>query len=219
MSDQNKDYSTGEPRHHHEFYIEDGNIAIQVQNAIFKVHHYHLAQRSSVLNEIFRTPQYQGCQDGTDAKPLVLSGDTAVGWEALLGSIYGTKNFRPDNLMTDVQLIVLLRVAHKYCMESIEAELLSHFQICKDKTSFFKLLDAARIVGSETLEKKAIGVLIPFKLSLTVGEAIRLGTEAFYEIIMSSNQNTTSSDKICTCGRSLSTYCFPCTKWHRVIRS
>jgi hypothetical protein len=39
MSDQNEalahDYSTGTPRRHHELYIEDGNIVIQVRIGTF----------------------------------------------------------------------------------------------------------------------------------------------------------------------------------------
>jgi hypothetical protein len=59
-----------------------------VQNAIFKVHRYFLAKYSSVLRDMFNTPQEDGVLDGTDEKPLVLMHDSAAGWELLLDAIY-----------------------------------------------------------------------------------------------------------------------------------
>lgn len=209
MSDQNNDYSTGEPRHHHEFYIEDGNITIQVEKAIFRVHRYLLAQRSSVLKGMFQAPQQESCQDGTDVRPLVLSGDSVIGWEILFRSIYDTKLLKSNDLWTSDQLVALLRVAHKYCMESIEQEILSQLHTYKDKPGFFKLLDASRIVGSETLEKEAIEGLTQFRLSLTLEEANWLGMEIFYKFMMN------VSSESCSCGKPVSTYCFSCSKWLR----
>jgi len=61
-----------------------------VQNAIFKVHRRPLALRSTVLRDMFLTPQEQEIKDGTDEMPLVLTGDTAAAWEILFRSIYST---------------------------------------------------------------------------------------------------------------------------------
>jgi hypothetical protein len=38
-------------------------------------------------------PQENGAQDGTDERPLVLTGDSAVGWELLLGLQYDRSAF------------------------------------------------------------------------------------------------------------------------------
>jgi BTB/POZ domain len=59
-----------------------------VENAIFKVHRYFLAKYSSVISDMFDSPQGSEGTVGTDDNPLVLTGDTACGWELLLDEIY-----------------------------------------------------------------------------------------------------------------------------------
>jgi hypothetical protein len=103
---ESHDYTTGLPRCHHSLYIKDGNLILQVileqpyitavielnrlkvENAIFKVHRSFLEKRSSVIKDMLEVPPPTTSLDGTDEKPLVLSGDSASGWEVLLESLY-----------------------------------------------------------------------------------------------------------------------------------
>jgi hypothetical protein len=64
------------------------NHLSKVENAIFKVHGSFLAKQSSVIKGMLGTPQPSTGRDGTDEKPLLLTGDTAAGWELLLESLY-----------------------------------------------------------------------------------------------------------------------------------
>ncbi len=61
---------------------------VKVQNAIFKVHRSVLAAYSTVIKDMLEVPNESGSKDRTDERPLVLVGDSAAGWEALLGLQY-----------------------------------------------------------------------------------------------------------------------------------
>lgn len=99
-----KDYTTGEPRKHHEFYLEDGSVVIQVasiecyltrhninsgqvEKAVFNIHRSLLARQSTVFREMFKLPQGNGSSGGTDIDPIILT-DEVASWEALLKSLY-----------------------------------------------------------------------------------------------------------------------------------
>ena len=110
----------------------------QAESAIFRVHRYLLAQRSSVLSDMFRTPQQEGGQDRTDAKPLC------------------RKLVRPELGFTSDELIAFLRIAHKYFMEAAEEEIVSHLRTLNSKEGFINLIDVSRIVGSRELQEEAI---------------------------------------------------------------
>ncbi|KAG8816082.1 hypothetical protein FRC19_000589 [Serendipita sp. 401] len=84
------DYTSGQPRRHHNLYIEDGTLVMQVENAIFKIHRSLLAQYSTVIQDMLSFPGGKNPQDGIDEKPLVMSGDSVAGWELLLGLQYNS---------------------------------------------------------------------------------------------------------------------------------
>jgi len=71
------------------------NIAFKVENAIFKVHRSVLAKYSSVIEDMLNAPQGNEPRGGTDDKPLVLTGDSVVAWESLLGWQYERFVFVP----------------------------------------------------------------------------------------------------------------------------
>jgi BTB/POZ domain len=64
------------------------DVAFQVENAIFKVHRSVLAKYSSVIEGMLNAPQGNDSRGGTDDNPLVLTGDSVVAWESLLGWQY-----------------------------------------------------------------------------------------------------------------------------------
>jgi hypothetical protein len=103
--DESRDYTTGELRRHHQFYIPSGDIVFrvcsgslryvlteqcrgQVENAIFKMHSHFLTTQSDVFHGMLSAPRGEASRDGTDENPLVLMGDAVGGWELLLYSIY-----------------------------------------------------------------------------------------------------------------------------------
>jgi hypothetical protein len=64
------------------------NRTIKVQSTLFKVHRSVLSRYSTVLQGMLCIPNENGSQDGTDERPLVLTGDSAIAWELLLGLQY-----------------------------------------------------------------------------------------------------------------------------------
>jgi hypothetical protein len=64
------------------------DVAFKAENAIFKVHRSVLVKYSSVIEDMLNAPQGSDAGGGTDEKPLVLTGDSVVAWETLLGWQY-----------------------------------------------------------------------------------------------------------------------------------
>ncbi|KIM29696.1 hypothetical protein M408DRAFT_328561 [Serendipita vermifera MAFF 305830] len=188
MSNETHDYSKGLPRRHHTFFIEEGDVCLQVENAIFKVHRFFLAHRSSVLKQMLHAPQPPGGIDGTEGKPIKLTGDKVEGWEAFFQSIYTASFLKPDQTITKQALIAVLRLAHKYCMESVEGEILSHLQqAANNKEGHLDLLVASQVVGSSVLHQQAVEGLAPHKLQITIEEARVIGLESLHAIMISSS--------------------------------
>jgi len=82
------DYTTGEDRCH-QFYISSGDLVIQVcqlsDSVIklmlyrwkrpFSIHPHFLTMQSEVFSDMIIAPRVESSTDGTESKPLVLSGD------------------------------------------------------------------------------------------------------------------------------------------------
>jgi hypothetical protein len=82
-------------------------------------------------------------------------------------------------------MIAVLRVAHKYCMEPIEEEILSHFKKATNKESYLNLTICSQIVGSASLYNQAISGLVRYRTSITIEEARQIGLEAIHRIMIS----------------------------------
>jgi len=188
-----RDYSTGAPRHHHSLYIEDGNLVLQVENAIFKVHGSFLAKQSSVIKGMLQAPQPDTTQDGTDEKPLVLRGDTAAGWELLLESLYESTPFDDTGACKAEQMLSVLTIAHKYCMDKIETAILWQLQRASTTAGYVDLLVAAQIIGSNDLYQKVINILRKTPTILDLEQSERIGAAATYYILTATISALSSS--------------------------
>jgi len=181
MSEDNLDYATGEPRRHHQYYIPSGDIVLQVQNAIFKVHRFFLAQYSSVLKDMLEVPQDGESKDGTDEKPLVLHDDTATGWELVFRAIYRT------NPTVAVEYAVkegsaLLQVATKYCMDIFEGAAIAQLERASTTDEFIELLLASQLLSSKAMYKQALDKLARNWMGLTWEQAQKIGLKPYYEV-------------------------------------
>ena len=96
------------------------------------------------------------------------------------------RNFlKSEEAFTPQCMIAVLRLAHKYCMEPIEEEILSHFKETTDKESFLNLMICSQIVGSTSLYDQAIVGLVPYRRNITIEEARQIGLEAIHRIMIS----------------------------------
>ncbi|KIM28610.1 hypothetical protein M408DRAFT_329376 [Serendipita vermifera MAFF 305830] len=177
------DYSTGEPRKHHSLYFEDGNFVMQVENAIFKVHQSLLSRYSVVISEMLAAPSQGESKDGTDEKPLVFPDDSALGWELLLSIQYARPRINPE-IFNGKQMLWILPIAHKYCMEEIEADVINELKKNISMDGYVDLMVASQIVGSDELHQTGLKGLISSQTAPNLDQAIRIGVEATHAVML-----------------------------------
>ncbi|CAG8780281.1 16096_t:CDS:2, partial [Acaulospora colombiana] len=80
------EYQQGEPRPHHRFYFEAGDLLIRVNNAIFKIHRDVIARRSVVIRDMFTLPS-STTQDQRTVD-VIVQGDRVTAWERMIELLY-----------------------------------------------------------------------------------------------------------------------------------
>ncbi|KAG8757414.1 hypothetical protein FRC14_002085 [Serendipita sp. 396] len=176
------DYACGPPRRHHSLYFEDGTLVMQVENAVFKIQRSLLARYSTVLRDMLSVPSVEGNKDGTDERPLVMSGDSAASWELLLGLQYDITRNRPGALKGE-EMLTILPIAHKYCMDEIEVWIVEQLKVTSSYDGLVDLIVASRIVDSDELYQDGLQRLLSTKSSPTLHQAKRMGVEVTYAIM------------------------------------
>ena len=74
---------------HPEFYFDDGNIILLVENDLYNVHRSILARHSNAFLGMFELPQGPGIQEGlTDENPVRLPETRSTDFELLLLTLY-----------------------------------------------------------------------------------------------------------------------------------
>ncbi|KIM29709.1 hypothetical protein M408DRAFT_328573 [Serendipita vermifera MAFF 305830] len=199
-----------ETQHHPKFYIPSADMVIQVERTIFKIHSHFLTTQSEVFRDmITAAPRTNGHNGGTDSEPLVLSGDSVEGWELFLSVIYHDTFLRPITF-TSKQSIEVLRIAHKYCMQSAEDELISRLKDETGTAGFLDLMVASRIVDSKELYDTALQGLIASDPKPTLEEAKMIGVEAYYAIV---SQSLSRKCRLCHVPAGGNLKCHVCNGW------
>ena len=86
---------------------------------------------------------------------------------------------------------MILPIAHKYCMETIEADIMHAlnrspgFEVHNafDAEMYVDLMVASRIIGSEVRYQEALQHLISSEAELTLDQAKRIGIEAAHAVL------------------------------------
>jgi hypothetical protein len=171
----------------------------KVEKAIFKVHRSILARYSTVIKDMLEVPPSSEFPDGTDEHPLVLDGDGVSGWELLLGTQYNRSFSSPSppriiltrprirprfytEPFTGDHLTAILPIAHKYCMEAIEEDIVKQLKSGTTTAAYVDLMVAAQITGSEQLHQQALRALISSTPRLDLAQARRVGVDALHAI-------------------------------------
>ncbi|KAG8750253.1 hypothetical protein FRC14_000682 [Serendipita sp. 396] len=188
------DYSCGQPRKHHNLYFEDGTLVVQAERAIFKIHRSLLARYSIVIRDMLCLPSGEGHNDGTDEKPLVMNGDSALGWELLLGLQYNTPNIRSD-VPKGGDLLTMLPIVHKYAMEELETKIIQELKNTSSHDGFVDLVVAAQLVGSEELYQDGLQRLVSAKSAPTLAQSTRMGVQATHAVMMAAMEAAVTSAK------------------------
>ncbi|KAJ7171292.1 hypothetical protein C8R46DRAFT_1190670 [Mycena filopes] len=113
--------SSRDAQHYH----LDGDCVILVENVVFKIHRFHLTHNSPVFASMFGLPLGGTLEEGlSDESPIVLHGDSAADFRALLKYLYAPvleTQIEAIPLSEMHRIIALARLAHKYAMEAWKA--------------------------------------------------------------------------------------------------
>ncbi|KAG8810507.1 hypothetical protein FRC17_002911 [Serendipita sp. 399] len=120
--------------------------------------------------------------DGTEEKPLVLTGDTVAAWELFLRLQYPTIRILPEALTAE-QLLTILPIANKYRMERVETDIIQELKKFTDYEGSINLVAASRIVGSDELYQNGVQRLISFGISPNSTQARRIGAGATHAVM------------------------------------
>ncbi|KIM29691.1 hypothetical protein M408DRAFT_328556 [Serendipita vermifera MAFF 305830] len=181
-----KDYTTGEIRKHHEFYLLDGSVVIQVEKALFNIHRSFLAKQSNAFSEMLRLPQADSTKGGTDENPIILM-DEVQGWETLLNSLYRVHFLKAADCNTP-EMLAVLRIAHKYNMELVEEDILSQLQTASTTSSYVDLMVASQIVDSQPVYQQALQGLIKSSPKPNLEQARGIGIDVCHAVMSAGTQ-------------------------------
>ncbi|PVF91158.1 hypothetical protein CPB86DRAFT_719976 [Serendipita vermifera] len=178
-------YEDGSPRNHHSLYIDSGDIVIQVEMAIFKVHSFFLIKHSEVLrNMITISRGERKSNDGTVDKPLVLQ-DKARGWEILLHSFYRDEPFIAFEF-TGQDMVYVLEIAHKYCMTRLEEGIIRRLERAQTTQEYVDMMLASKVIGSDEFWAKGLKGLVDVTPKPNLEQAKAIGVEAYFHVINNS---------------------------------
>jgi len=84
---------TGDPRTRSEYWFQDGNIVLQVENTLFRVHQSILSRESQIFKDTFSMPQVPSQEDELiEGCPVVRLSDTAEDMGNIISLLYdGTR--------------------------------------------------------------------------------------------------------------------------------
>jgi hypothetical protein len=77
----------------------------------------------------------------------------------------------------------LLRIAHKYCMQSTEDEILTMLKADDSTAGYVELMVASQIIGSPALHQQALKAMISSESKPNLEQAKRIGIEAYHELM------------------------------------
>jgi hypothetical protein len=81
-------------------------------------------------------------------------------------------------------MLLVLTIAHKYCMDKIETATVRQLQKASTTAGYVDLIVAAQIIGSNNLYQKVLKVLKANPTMLELEQAQRIGAEATYHILI-----------------------------------
>ncbi|KAG8757415.1 hypothetical protein FRC14_002086 [Serendipita sp. 396] len=154
----------------------------KVENAIFRIHRSLLARFSTVMQDMLSVPGGEGHKDTTDENPVVMHGDSAISWELLLEFQYDMPRITPEELTGEALLMVFL-IAHKYCMDKVETEIIEELQSRSGYDECVDIIAASLIVDSKELYQVGLQYLLSTKSFPTLEQAKRMGVEATHAVM------------------------------------
>jgi hypothetical protein len=105
------------------------------------------------------------------------------------------------------RLLLILPIAHKYCMETIEGAIIKQLKrLAKNTVAWVDLMVASQLLDSKPLYDEALQGLRAIRPKPDFTQASRIGLRAYFEVV----ENELRCTKICS-GSSVA--CYSCRQW------
>lgn len=128
--------SSGTKRPHTDFWFDDGNVILQAEDRLFKIHRGVLARRSEVFRDMFTLaqPSYDENspdKDLLDGCPVIPLSDHVGDLVHILSPLYdsGKKYFDKNQPLSFWAISAMLRLGTKYQFDDIREEAISRLRI------------------------------------------------------------------------------------------
>ncbi|KAG8776842.1 hypothetical protein FRC19_008259 [Serendipita sp. 401] len=181
---------------HGTYYFATGDLVLQVDDVLFKVHRYLLTQSSSVFRDMLEIPQ--GEQNQVEQQPILLTGDSVEGWSTFFELHYRDNPWAPPPTFSDQRMLALLRISHKYCMIKIQDEIITRMRLSASRTDqLINLIVAADIIGSKEIWRSTVEMLKVTKPIPTFEQSKLIGLEATYSILSDAYLHLNSIHQSC----------------------
>ncbi|KAJ7174915.1 hypothetical protein C8R46DRAFT_1082034 [Mycena filopes] len=95
-----------------DYYDEEGNCVVKVENVLFRVHRIYLFRDSEVLADMFRLPQGTLTVEGTADENAIALDDSAANLRAFLRYSFATRLETQRDLIPTADLMDVVRVGH-----------------------------------------------------------------------------------------------------------
>ena len=151
-------------------------------------------------------------REGTSENPVAFSGDSACGWELLLGDIYSRfediytmfvhlhalvyclNMFHlvhrapiTERRYTNEQLLSLLEIANKYCMEELEVFFLYRLKQDTSTAGYVDWIVGSQMIDSKALYEEGLQGLIDSNAKLDRIQLRKIGMDAVHSILEAAN--------------------------------
>ncbi|KAF8512916.1 hypothetical protein JB92DRAFT_2926149 [Gautieria morchelliformis] len=122
----------GEPTRHSDLWFDDGSVVLRAKDppTLFRVHRALIARHSEVFRHMFSMPQPEHPVEAEviEGCPVVDLHDSASDMTSLLRALYDGPNWG-DNGLDDFEAVSgVLRLSHKYMVDSLRAKAIAHLQ-------------------------------------------------------------------------------------------
>lgn len=81
-------------------------------------------------------------------------------------------------------MLAVLRIAHKYNMELVEEDILSHLKTASTTPAYVDLMVGSQIVNPQVLYHQALQGLVNSDASLGIVEARIIGVDAYHAVML-----------------------------------
>jgi len=176
--------SDDDPVRHHTFYFDDGNVILNVQGVLFKIHKYFLIKYSPVFEDLFRMKSPLSQPEGlSDQSPITLRGDDPVDFCRLFRLFYHDD---PGNAvcLNAEQWVSILILAHKYEMTLLLNTAVLKLQVANPRLDPVKQIKIARKYFRDELINEPFKTLVARENVLSREEIAQMPLDDLHRLIV-----------------------------------